>query len=121
MPMPPLKTVDLRHRMIIRRPTTTKKASGGGFEETWPEVATVYAEVIGQDGRESVMDQALQGISVYRIRIRWRGDLKTSDQASSEGDCFGGRTVNLRSIVDPDGKREQLIIMADTASTQVEV
>jgi head-tail adaptor len=71
------------------------------------------------------MDQVLEGISVFRIRIRWRSDMLASDQlqAADEADpCFGFdadsklRAVNIRSIVDPDGRREQLVIIADTAS-----
>jgi SPP1 family predicted phage head-tail adaptor len=81
-------------------------------------VATVAAEVLGLDGRESVMDQALQGISTYRVTIRWRSDVLEADQLRSAGSCFRGRDVNIRSIVDPDGRREQLVILADTASTR---
>jgi hypothetical protein len=47
------------------------------------------AEVTALDGREVVMDQVLQGISTYRVRIRWRGDLTTEDQLRSPDGCFG--------------------------------
>jgi head-tail adaptor len=74
--------------------------------------------VTALDGREVVMDQVLQGISVYRVRIRWRSDLTTEDQLRAASDCFRGHDVNIRSIADPDGRRKQLIIMVDTASTR---
>lgn len=107
----------LRHQVTIRRATETENGKGG-YATAWDDVATVSAEVTGLDGRESVMDQVLQGISVYRVRIRWRGDILASDQLRSAGACFGGRDVNIRSVVDPDGRREQLVIIADTASTR---
>lgn len=121
--MKPLRSAELRHRVVIRRATEVSN-SRGGYTSAWSPIATVFAEVTGLDGRESVMDQALQGISVYRIRIRWREDIAQADQLRSAGKCFGadgqgnGRDVNVRSIVDPDGRREQLVIIADTASTR---
>lgn len=122
--MKALRSADLRHRITIRRATEVKN-SRGGYATDWSPVATVFAEVTGLDGRESVMDKVLQGISVFRLRIRWRADIKAADQlASVAGNCFGvdnsgvGREVNIRSIVDPDGRREQLVIIADTASTR---
>lgn len=115
---------DLRHRLIIRRATETDNGKGG-FTTAWASVATVRAEVQGLDGRESVMAEALQGVSVFRIRIRWRSDIRSGDQfRDAAGSCFGtdnegaARDVNIRSISDPDGRRRQLVIIADTSSTR---
>ena len=113
---------DLRHRIVIRHATEADNGSGG-YTTVWNDLAVVRAEVMGLDGRESVMDQALQGISVYRIRIRWRSDISPKDQLRASDGCFGvapeGQDhvdVNIRSVSDPDGKRRQLVIIADTAS-----
>jgi SPP1 family predicted phage head-tail adaptor len=115
--MTPLRAGDLRHRIRIRR-VTEVKTSTGGLKSDWGDYAEVAAEVTSFDGREVVLDQALQGVSVYRVRIRWRSGLTTEDQLRSAGSCFGGRDVNIRSIADPDGRRQQLVIIADTASTR---
>lgn len=119
-----LKAGDLRHRLIIRRATEASNGKGG-WTTAWTDLATLSAEVTGLDGRESVMSEALQSVSVFRIRIRWRADIRSVDQLRSvSGACFGvdnagqARDVNIRSISDPDGRREQLIIIADTASTR---
>lgn len=114
--MTPLRASDLRHRVTIRRASEVEKANGG-YEDVWSDLAVVWAEVTGLDGRESVMAHVLSGVSVYRVRIRWRGDIRASDQIRSTAACFGGRDVNIRSVVDPDGRREQLVIIADTAAT----
>jgi SPP1 family predicted phage head-tail adaptor len=121
--MRPLGAGDLRHRLKVRRVTEIPKGKGG-YTSDWGDYADVAAAVESLDGREVVMDQALQGISTFRIRIRWRADLKTEDQLRSSDGCFGydvqgkARDVNIRSAVDPDGLRRQLVIMADTASTR---
>ena len=102
----------LRHRITIRRQTRTAKPKGG-FETVWNDVADIWAEVIGLNGREAVIGQALQGISTFRVTIRWRTDLSDADQLR-----HGALDLNIRSITDPDGRREQLQIIADTGSVQ---
>ena len=114
--MAPLRAGDLKHRVTIRRAVEVKTATGG-YSASWEPVVTVWAEVRGLGGRESVMDKVLQGVSVYRIRIRWRGDVLTTDQLRAEGAAFLGRDLNIRSADDPDGTRDQLVIVADSAST----
>lgn len=105
----------LRHRISICRPTETKNARGG-FETNWIELVKPFAEVIGLDGRESLRDQVLQGTSFYQVTIRWRAGVRPSDQLRSDDGCFGGKDVNIRSAVDPTGRREELLILADTAT-----
>ena len=105
-----IRAGDLRHRVTIRRKTSVKKA-GGGFDTSWNDLATVWAEVIGLDGREAVIGQALQGISTYRVRLRFGADVTDADQLR-----YGAIDLNIRSVSDPDGRREQLLILADTGS-----
>jgi SPP1 family predicted phage head-tail adaptor len=85
----------------------------GASRVTWEIFATVFAEVIGQNGREAVIAQALQGVSSYRIRIRFRTDVSAGDQVR-----YGTIDLNIKSVSDPDGAREQLLILADTSSVQ---
>ena len=114
--MTPLRTEDLKHKIVLRRPIQVSNGKGG-YTTSWTTLAQPRAEVLGLDGRESVMDHVLQGISVYRIRIRWRAglSLQPSDQAK-----FNGIDLNVRSAVDPDGRREQLVIMADNGSARTD-
>jgi head-tail adaptor len=121
--MPPLRAGNLRHELTVRRVSEIPNGKGG-YKSDWGKVATANGEVTGLGGSESVIGQALQGISVFQIRIRWRQDIAVDDQLRPTGSCFGfdaegnARDVNIRSIVDPDGKRQQLVIIADTASTR---
>lgn len=110
--MTALRSSDLRHRLTIRRPTETDTGKGG-FETSWTDLCSPWAEVIGLAGRENATDHALQGISFYRIRIWYRDGLLPSDQVR-----YGNIDLNVRSAVDPDGQRHELVILADTASTR---
>jgi SPP1 family predicted phage head-tail adaptor len=110
-----LKAGDLRHQILIRRPIEVDNGKGA-YTTTLSTIAEPWAEVKGLTGREAVMDQVLQSISVYRIRIRWRDDIKTADQIR-----HGTIDLNITSADDPDGSREQLIIIADTAGVRVDL
>lgn len=109
-----LSTGDLRHLIGIWRATTTQTGSDG--VTTWTQIAQIWAEVRGQDGREAVMEHALQGVSVYRIRTRWIDGIIILD--SDQIMLDDGRVLNIRTVSDPTGDREQIMIMADTASVQ---
>lgn len=102
----------LRHKITIQRPSKVKDGKGGWLDDQWIDVTAAWAEVTALNGRESVMDHVLEGTSVYQVRIRYREDLRADWQIR-----YGELTLNITAPpVDPDGKREQLIIMASTAS-----
>ena len=103
-----LKAGDLRHRILIRRLVEVPDGKGA-YTSSWETVAEPWAEIKGLTGRESVMDHVLQSISVYRVRIRWRSNIKTADQIR-----HGPLSLNITSVDDPDGKSEQLVMIATT-------
>jgi SPP1 family predicted phage head-tail adaptor len=112
--LPRLSAGDLRTRIEIMRQVQVSNGKGGFHGASWSVVAAVRAEVIGQNGREAVIALALQGVSAYRIRLRFRTDLLPSDQIRLGG--AGGTDLNITSLSDPNGEREQLMIIASTAS-----
>lgn len=101
----------MRHQITIQRPSQVDDGNGG-YTTKLDALAKPWAEVIGLDGRESVMDHVLRGVSVYRIRIWYRDGIDTGDQL-----LFGAQTLNIRSSADPYGTRRELLIIADTAGT----
>ena len=103
----------LRHRVTIRRASKTKNPNGPGYTTVWNDVATIWAEVLGIAGREATIGQALQGISAYRVTVRFGADVTDADQLR-----YGSIDLNIHSVTDPDGMREQLLILADTGSAQ---
>lgn len=102
----------LNRRIAIRRKTMLSDGHGGQ-NSSWDTVATVWAETKSQNGREAVIAGALQGISAWRIVIRYRAAVTTADQVRIDG-----RDYNIRTIEDPDGRREMLVIIADTSSVE---
>ncbi|UAK23666.1 phage head closure protein [Sphingomonas nostoxanthinifaciens] len=113
--LPALRAGDLRHQIEFMQPVQLPDRAGGSTK-TWQATMKPWAEVLGQDGREAVIAQALQGISTYRIRIRWRTGIDPSWQIRLNG--TGGIDLNILSITDPNGDREQLLIIADTAAVE---
>ena len=110
--LPRLRAGDLRTPIEIMRAVRTDTGKGSDRITGWSILAQPRAEVLGQDGREAVIAQALQGISTYRIRIRFRPGLLQSDQVRLGGP--GGTDLNILSITDPNGEREQLMLIAST-------
>lgn len=101
----------LRHRIGIVRPTSTPTGRGGFKETLAPIASDVAALVEDLTGTEAVKEKVLRGIRVYRITVRWRAGIVTSDRISYAGDPD---PLNIRSAVDADGRRRWLIIHADT-------
>lgn len=109
----------LRHRITVRRQSNTKKADTGGLTRGWADLATATnlpAEVMSLNGREAVIGNVLQGISHFQITIRFRPDLKPSDQIVWL--TGGNRELNLHSAEDRLGTRQWLTVIASTAAAQ---
>lgn len=115
----PIRPGDLRQRVTLVRKTVTPRVGKPGSDTTWTPFAMVWAQVVGINGREAVIGQALQGVSYFKIVVRYRGDIGDADQVSYQpAGAATPLTLNIRSATDPDGRREQLLILADTASSQ---
>jgi SPP1 family predicted phage head-tail adaptor len=106
----PLLASDFNAKIDIRRPSQTDDGHGG-YNDGWTNVAIgISAEATPLDGREAMIDKVLQSISVYRFRIRYRAGIRVDDQIRLDG-----AELNIRSAVDPDRRRRQLHIVADSA------
>lgn len=101
----------LRHRIDIVRSTSTPTGRGGFTETLAPIASNVAAKVEGLTGSEAVKEKVLRGVRVYRVTTRWRPSILTSDRIGYSGDP---EPLNIRSAVDPDGRRRWLVIHADT-------
>lgn len=103
----------LRHRITIRRPQEVSNGHGG-YATVWTTIATPWADATSLGGREAVIGEALQGIAVFRFRIRWRDDIRASDQVRHDG-------VDLNITAppaDPDGRRRWLVFTAASESVR---
>jgi len=111
--LPSLNSGDLRNRIELWRKTKVDDGLGGRSVQ-WTLIKKLWAEVVGLNGREAVLSQALQGISSYRIRVRFGSGVLDSDQIR-----FGAIVLNVKGPpADPNGLREQEVILADTESVE---
>jgi SPP1 family predicted phage head-tail adaptor len=79
-----------------------------------PVIAGLSAEVISLDGREAVIGQVLQGISTFQITIRYRDDIKASDQV-----LWRGLELNIVAPpADRRGTKQWTTIHASTQAPQ---
>lgn len=97
-----------RHKLLIRRVTEVDD-NKGAYTTSWATIAEPWAEAEALSGRESVTDQVLQSLCVYRFRIRWDDNIHSADQVR-----FGGINLNITSATDPIGTRRDMIIIATT-------
>lgn len=64
----------LRHRCKLARPERGQNKSGG-FDQTWPEVGEVWAEITMPTGRVSPVAEQLTAVISAEIRVRLRTDI----------------------------------------------
>ena len=81
-----MRAGDLDRRISIERFTSTTSESGEPIE-TWANLATVWAKVEQQSGREFF--STVQEISERRVvfRIRWIEDLTVLDRVMCDGEA----------------------------------
>lgn len=102
----------LRDRITIKRETNTPDCSGG-YDRSWSELATVWANVTSLNGREAVLGHVLQGVSTFQIIIRHRTDIEPAMQI-----LWGSRELNVHSAEDKTGTRQWTTIIASTEAAQ---
>lgn len=93
---------DLRDRVAIEQ-VSLLDDGGGGAEETWVEVATVWARVRPLSGDERLEADAISGSLTHEIFLRWRGDIGPDMRLRQ-----GARLYDLKVVMDPDGRQRFL-------------
>lgn len=98
----------LRHRVRIERFTDTEDGAGG-YTRVWNELITVWASATPTGGREGLIAGTLTSSQGWRVQIRFRSGITVKDRM-----IHNGQVLNIRSIEDPDGRRESLIAFCET-------
>jgi SPP1 family predicted phage head-tail adaptor len=105
----------LRERITIKRHSKVSDGKGA-WTWGWSPIATgIPAEVLHQSGKEAVLNASMQGVTVYRITVRFREDVSRNDQV-----IWRGQELNIRDLA-PNPKLTILEITADTESPHVEM
>lgn len=97
---------ELRHQVTIQQKAITADAFGGPVE-SWTDVVTVWARVEPLQGRELATAQSVNAEITTRITMRYRPWVIPANRI-----VFEGKYYNLQSVIDPDLKHRELIIMA---------
>jgi head-tail adaptor len=102
----------MRERVGVERMTMTPDGAGG-FTRVWTALGggtdgKRWADVSPTAGRETLLNEALQGIQAYRVTMRWDADIKPADRLN-----WNGVLMNITSAADPNGLKTYTVIFAD--------
>lgn len=96
---------DMRHRIILEKPTKVPD-SQGGFTTTWSTQATIWAYIEPMNSRELIQAQQAQLDITTKIKIWYRSDVKAEWRLK-----FGNRYFNIESIINPNESNIFLILI----------
>jgi len=95
-------------RKQVRFDSEVSTADGaGGFTRTWTVIATVWGEYLPERGREQMERGHLEPVNVAILRVRYSSQLAGIVMQNSRCVIENG-AHNIRSIIDPDGRRRML-------------
>ena len=94
----------LRERVTIEQATRVTDGVGGA-STNWSELATVWALVMPQSGRETLTGGRVEAQQSYKIKIRYRDDVTAAMRV-----IWMARTLNIRSVMDPDERKHWLVL-----------
>ncbi|MGI9425184.1 MAG: phage head closure protein [Hyphomicrobiaceae bacterium] len=93
----------LRHRLSIEKPVRDDQPGGGSAAITWQTIATVWARVDAQSGREIAATDTVAARLNVDITIRHRDDVDATMRLVD-----GKRIYEILAVRDFDGKRHWL-------------
>ena len=96
----------MRARVTLRRPVRNADAIGG-TPAGWEEVATVWAAVEAVEGSETVALQAARPETMWKLTLRWRGDVKAGWSV-----LWQGRVMTVIGARPADRARRRLVLVA---------
>ncbi len=102
---------DLDKRITLQAKTKVPDG-GGGFTDTWVDMATIWAGVWPVSAREITEANATVMVISHRIRIRYRSVLKAGWRVK-----FGNRYFSIVGVTSPNEGREWIDLLAKEAAT----
>jgi SPP1 family predicted phage head-tail adaptor len=111
-----MRVAELRHRLTFQARPIQTGDEYGTYEGDFEDEFTVWAAVKPKLGGEDVLAGRLKGRNLVNITIRYsdQASLITTDWRAVQriGDRIT-KLYNLRSIIDPDGKRMWIELLAE--------
>jgi SPP1 family predicted phage head-tail adaptor len=102
-----IRAGDLRHRIRIDQRSTARDEAGGQ-SLVWTEVATIWAALERTPGSEVWASAQRQGRVPVVFRCRYRAGVTSSMRV-----VFDDLAHDIRSVVDPSGKRAEMLLVTD--------
>lgn len=94
------RRITLQQRLVMREP------SMGGQITTWPDIATVYAQVVESSEMVAPADSATEPVQLYarpmKIRIRWRPGVDKSNTRI----VYSGRVLRITGTAELGRRRK---------------
>lgn len=97
----------MRHRVTLQGVTRTDD-EGGGHTEAWTNTATVWAAIEPLTGVEALRGMQLSARVTHRVRMRYRAGVTAKARLA-----YDGRTFEVRSVIDPEERHRELILLAE--------
>jgi len=104
-----LRAGDLRDRVEVQEDQGTEKDQYKQPIPDWQTVETRWANVSGLSGREYWQAQQAQAETTYRVEMRYSARLAAL--GSKARLVWDGKTLEVESVIDPDGLKERLLLM----------
>lgn len=99
----------LRGKVTIQSATRSPDGKGGQVKSWLNMAVDLPAEVIALRGQEAVAHNLLSSNQLWKVTIRYRGDVTTDHRL-----LIAGAPMNIRSCADPDGRRCELVMTAES-------
>lgn len=105
-----MKIGSLKHRIVLQKKMITeddlKQQS-----EVWTDITTVWARIEPLSGREYFIARQENAEISVKITIRYQPGISTDLRA-----VFGSRTFEVLSVINPEERRESLLLMCREVS-----
>lgn len=97
----------LRRRLVLEAPVATPDGIGGATQ-VFETVAAFWAQLEWLSGSETWRQGRSEQLGIWRVTLRWRGDVDAGRRLRD-----GDRIFDIRSVADPDGSRRRLICIVE--------
>jgi SPP1 family predicted phage head-tail adaptor len=96
-----MRAGNLRHRITVQSPVSTTNAHGG-VDFTWATLATVWASLSPESGKEQQDGKQQVAQTTYKVTMRYLTGLTTQCRI-----VFGTQVLNISSALDVDKRHKE--------------
>lgn len=100
---------ELNKRVTLQRlvANSPDRDQGGSTDQSWSDLATVYAGINPLRGREFIAAQQINSEVTGSIKIRYRADLALTSKDRAK---YGTRVYDILAVVDTNEEHSELLL-----------